>query len=88
MKKSVFVFLVSVLLIIGGMNFLNAQEQPAPKKDTVNMDTDAKPEVFYAIEDEESAKSEKSGNTTTIVLIAGAIIVIGGAAYFLTKKKK
>ncbi len=86
MKKSVYVFLISVLLLIGGMNILKAQEQPAPKKDTVNMDTDAKPEFYYATEDEQS--DAKGGSSTTIVIIIGAVIVVGGAAYFLTRKKK
>lgn len=86
MKKSVYVFLISVLLLIGGMNILKAQEQPAPKKDTVNMDTDAKPEFYYATEDEQS--DTKGGSSSTIVIIIGAVIVVGGAAYFLTRKKK
>ena len=84
MKKSVYVFLISVLLLIGGINILKAQEQPAPKKDTVNMDTNAKPQFYYPTEDE----TTKKGGSTTILIVIGAVIVIGGAAYFLTKKKK
>lgn len=85
MKKSVYVFLISVLLLIGGINILKAQEQPAPKKDTVNMDTDAKPQFYYPTEDEAAGKK---GGSNTVIIVIGAVIVIGGAAYFLTKKKK
>ena len=54
MKKSILVFSMTSLLLIGVMNRANAQEQPKPKKDTVNMDTDAKPTFYYAVEDEKS----------------------------------
>ena len=43
MKRSILVFSMTSLLLLGGMNMVFAQEQPQPKKDTVNMDTDAKP---------------------------------------------
>lgn len=89
MKKSVLVFLISVLLIIGGMSVLRAREQPAPKKDTVNMDTYAKPEVYYDVEDEETNQaSDNKGNSSTIIIVVAAVVVIGGAAYFFTRKKK
>ena len=41
MKRSVLVFSMTTLLVLGGLNMATAQEQPAPKKDTVNMDTEA-----------------------------------------------
>jgi LPXTG-motif cell wall-anchored protein len=85
MKRSILVFSMTSLLLLGGMNMLFAQEQPQPKKDTVNMDTDAKPTFYYATEEEkESAK----GSTATIAIIAGAVVVIGAAGFFLLKKKK
>jgi len=88
MKKTVLIFSVTMLLLISGMNMAIAQEQPAPKKDTVNMDTDAKPTFYYAIEDEESATRDSKGSTSTILIIAGAVVVVGAAGFFLLKKKK
>ena len=88
MKKSVLVFSMTLLLLLGGLNVAFAQEQPKPKKDTVNMDTDAKPTFYYPVEDEKAAASSKKGNTTTIVIIAGAVVVAGAAGFFLLKKKK
>jgi LPXTG-motif cell wall-anchored protein len=87
MKKSILAFSMTLLLLIGGLNIVVGQEQPQPKKDTVNMDTDAKPQVFYPVEDEKSGASGKS-SVTTIAIIAGAVVVIGAAAFFLLKKKK
>ncbi len=55
MKKSILVFSMTILLLLSGMNMLQAQEQPQPKKDTVNMDTNAKPTFYYAIEDEKNS---------------------------------
>ena len=62
----------------------SAQDQPQPKRDTINMDTDAKPTFYNAVEDEKKGKSP----VVTIALIAGAVIVVGAAAFFLLKKKK
>lgn len=84
MKKSVLVFSIALIFLLGGMNVAFGQDQPKPKKDTVNMDTDAKPTYYYPTEDSKSGKS----STTTIALVAGAVIVIGGAAFFVLKKKK
>jgi LPXTG-motif cell wall-anchored protein len=84
MKKSILVFSMTLLLFISGMNIVMGQEQPQPKKDTVNMDTEAKPTYYYPTEDEKSGKS----STTTIAIVAGAVIVVGGAAFFMLKKKK
>ena len=87
MKKSVLVFLMT-LLLLGGLNMAIGQEQPKPKKDTVNMDTDAKPQFYYPVEDEKAAGRSKKGHTTTIAIIAGAVVVAAGAGFFLLKKKK
>ena len=89
MKKTFLFLLVTALLISSGINFAVAQDQPAPKKDTVNMDTDAKPEFYYAIEDEENdTKDSSSGSSATILIIIGAVAVLSAAGYFLLKKKK
>jgi LPXTG-motif cell wall-anchored protein len=85
MKKSILVFSMTSLLLIGGMNIANAQDQPKPKKDTVNMDTDAKPTFYYAVEDE---KGGAKSSSATIAIIIGAVVVVGAAGFFLLKKKK
>jgi len=87
MKKSVLLFSVITLLFLGNLNVVKAQEQPAPKKDTVNMDTDAKPQFYYAVEDEK-AEAKGGSKAGLIAIIAGAIVVAGGVGFFLLKKKK
>lgn len=87
MKRSVLTALISIMLLLGSINLVLAQDQPAPKKDTVNMDTNAKPEFYYEVEDEESMEKKESGNST-IIIIAAAVVVIGGATVFLLKRKK
>jgi LPXTG-motif cell wall-anchored protein len=91
MKKSVLFFSVIALLYLGGMNNTLGQEQPKPKKDTVNMDTDAKPTFYYATEDDKNGGKGKSGKSSvgTMAIIAGAVVVVVGAAgfFFLRKKK-
>jgi hypothetical protein len=84
MKKSVLVFSMTLLLIAGGINVTFAQDQPKPKKDSINMDTNAKPTFYNAVEDEKKGKSP----VATIALIAGGVIVVGAAAFFMLKKKK
>jgi len=87
MKRSVLVFSMTTLLVLGGLNMAIAQEQPAPKKDTVNMDTQAKPTFYYAVEDEKVAESKK-GSSSVIIIIAAAVVIAGAAGFFLLKKKK
>ena len=84
MKKSVLVFSMTLLLIISGLNMAAGQEQPKPKKDTVNMDTDAKPTYYYPVEDEKKGKSR----IATIAIVAGVVIAVGAGAFLLLKKKK
>jgi hypothetical protein len=84
MKKTVLAFSMTLLLIIGCLNVVVAQEQPKPKKDTVNMDTNAKPTFYYPVEDEKKGKSP----VVMIAIIAGAVVVAGGAGFLLLKKKK
>jgi hypothetical protein len=84
MKKTVLVFSMTLLLILGCLNVVVAQEQPKPKKDTVNMDTNAKPTFYYPVEDDKKVKSP----VATIAIIVGAVVIAGGAAFLLLKKKK
>jgi preprotein translocase subunit SecE len=82
MKKTVLVFLMVMLLIISGLNIAFGQEAPKPKKDTVNMDTNAKPTYYYPVED-----TKGKSPVVTIAIIAGAVIIVGGVAFLLLKKK-
>ena len=84
MKKSILVFAMASLMLAGSLKTAVSQDQPKPKKDTVNIDTDAKPTFYYA----EEEKKESKNNTGTIGIIAGVVIVVGAASYFLMKKKK
>ena len=87
MKKLILVFSMTLLLLLSGMNLGVAQEQPKPKKDTVNMDTDAKPTFYYAVEDDKG-KTKGMSSAVKIGIIAGAVVVVGVAGFFLLKKKK
>ncbi|MGB8492495.1 MAG: LPXTG cell wall anchor domain-containing protein [Bacteroidales bacterium] len=87
MKRSILIISLSAVLLLSGFILVVAQEQPKPQKDTVNMDTDAKPSFYYNVEDEKSG-SKGSGKSSTIAIIAGAVVVVAGAAFFLLKKKK
>jgi LPXTG-motif cell wall-anchored protein len=84
MKKSILVFSMTLLLVFSGLSVVLGQEQPKPKKDTVNMDTDAKPTYYYPVEDDKKGKSP----ITTIAIVAGAVVLVGAGAFFLLKKKK
>lgn len=87
MKKAI--FLVSFILFLAGSGLITAaaQDQPKPQKDTVNIDTDAKPTFYYDVEEEKSS-SEGTGSAGTVAIIAGTVIVVGVAGYFLLKRKK
>lgn len=78
---------MAFVLIVSGITSVKAQEQPAPKKDTINMDTHAKPEFYYDIEDEECMNDEKKSNSIFII-IGVAVVVIGGVVVMLARKKK
>jgi len=90
MKKLILVFSMTLLLLLSGMNLGVAQEQPKPKKDTVNMDTRAKPTYYYAVEDEKSNAKKHSGkgSMATIAIIAGGVVIAGAAGFIFMKKKK
>jgi len=83
MKKSLMLALV-VLMFVGGMTKLYAQEDSAKvaeqPKDTISIDS--MDPVYY----EEEATKESS-NTMMYVFIGG-IVVVGGAAFYYIKKKK
>jgi hypothetical protein len=89
MKKSFLILSLSAILAISGIIPAIAQDEPKPAKDTVNIDTEAKPTFYYAVEDEATAKTE-SGKSSfgMIAIIAGAVVVVGAAAFFIMKKKK
>ncbi len=84
MKKSALVFLMTMLLIFSGLTVVKGQERPKPKKDTVNMDTNAKPTYYYPVEDEKKGMSTGA----MIGIIVGAVVVVGAVGFFLLKKKK
>ena len=84
MEKSILVFSMAALLLADSMKVSVAQDQPKPKKHTVNIDTDAKPTFYYA--EEEAAKSKSS--VPVIAIIAGVAVLAGVGAFFILKKKK
>ncbi len=86
MKKSILVFSMTALLLLSGLNIVFGQVQPAPKKDTVNMDTDAKPQFYYPTEDEKA--ESKGGSSSVIAIVGGAVVLAGAAGFFLLRKKK
>jgi LPXTG-motif cell wall-anchored protein len=89
MKKAILIFsLIGVFLMVNS-SLAVSQEKPKPKKDTVNIDTDAKPKFYYAVEDEKpkAPVAEKSG-TATIIMIVGGVAIVGGTIYLMMKKKK
>jgi hypothetical protein len=90
MKKTLMIISLSATLVLSGLSFVSAQEQPKPQKDTVNMDTQAKPAFYYATEDEKTTSDKGSGKSAavTIAIIAGAVVIVGAAVFFLLKKKK
>ena len=89
MKKTILAISLTLLFALCGLTSSFSQDQPKPQKDTVNIDTDAKPKTYYEIEDEgSSASGKEKGSGGTIGIILGAVVVVGAVAYFLLKKKK
>lgn len=84
MKKAILMISMAVMLFVGSLSLVVAQDQPSAKKDSVNADKAAKP-VFYDAAAQEEAPKSSSG---TYALIAGAVVVVGAAGYFMMKKKK
>jgi LPXTG-motif cell wall-anchored protein len=88
MKRLLAAVFFGSLILISGNSFAAIQDEPKPKKDTVNMDTNAKPEKFYEIEDEGTESSSGKGSSTAIILIAAGVVVAGAAVFMMTRKKK
>jgi LPXTG-motif cell wall-anchored protein len=90
MKKTLMIISLSAALLLSGLSFVSAQEQPKPQKDTVNMDTQAKPTNYYAIEDEKTTpeKGKTKNSSFPIIIIVGAVVIVGAAAFFFLKKRK
>lgn len=89
MKKSLITVLIAIALTIGGMLPVIAQEQPEPQKDSVNMDTEAKPTQYYDVEDDKSEAGGKSKSSPFLTIgIVCAVLVVGSVVYFISKKKK
>ncbi len=89
MKKALLTLSLATLFAFGALTPSFSQDQPKPQKDTVNIDTDAKPTTYYDIEDDDSSASGKEkGSAGTIAIIIGAVVVVGAVAFFLLKKKK
>ncbi len=76
-------FTIVFLMLFTAEITLKSQDQPKPKKDTVNMDTNAKPTFYYADEDVKT-----KNNTATTVIIAGAAIVVIAGVVLLFRRKK
>ena len=89
MKRAIIVLSLASLFIFSAAGVLRAQEEPKPKKDTVNQDTYAKPTFYYSTEDEKASKAAKKGGSATIIAIVCGVVVVGaGITFFLLKKKK
>jgi hypothetical protein len=88
MKKSILTISLVAVLVTSGISYVSAQEQPKPKKDTVNMDTDAKPQFYYAVEDEKTGAKESKKGFPVIPVVAGVVVIGAAVAFFLMKKKK
>ncbi len=86
MKKGLIFLSLFAILLLGAVKFAAAQDQPKGQKDTVNMDTNAKPEHYYDIEDEKAGP--KSGSGVIIAAVAGGVVVLGVAGFFLLRRKK
>ena len=90
MKKVILILSLACVLIMVNTQMVISQEKPKPKKDTINMDSNAKPTYYYAVEDEKANVPPKKSNgaTATIVMIAGAVVIVGITVFFMMKKKK
>jgi LPXTG-motif cell wall-anchored protein len=90
MKKTLLVLSLVGILLVANSGMAMSQEKPKPKKDTVNMDSNAKPTLYYPVEDDKVKPQAPKNNssTGTIVMIVGAVIIVGATVYFMMKKKK
>jgi LPXTG-motif cell wall-anchored protein len=90
MKKAILILSLAGILMTVNSGMAISQEKPKPKKDTINMDSNAKPTFYYPVEDEKVKVPAKksSGSTATIIMVAGAVIIVGATVFFMLKKKK
>jgi len=88
MKKALLTLCLSTFFAFSGFTPSFSQDQPKPKKDTVNIDTDAKPMTYYDTEDDASASGKEKGSIGTIALILGTAVIVGAVSYFLLKREK
>jgi LPXTG-motif cell wall-anchored protein len=88
MKKATLILSMAAILLMVNAGIALSQDKPKPKKDTVNMDSNAKPQQFYAVEDDKPAPAKSGGSTAVIIIVAGAAVVLGGTVFFVMKKKK
>ena len=90
MKKSILILSLAAVFLISNFGIATSQEKPKPKKDTVNIDTEAKPTMYYAVEDEKPKPpaGKSSQSTGIIVMVVGAVVIIGATAFFMMRKKK
>ena len=89
MKRTILAISLTALFALCGLTSSFSQDQPKPQKDTVNIDTDAKPTFYYEIEDDK-ATSEGSGKSSKVMIIVIAAVVITGGAvgYYIVRNKK
>jgi hypothetical protein len=87
MKKTLLIISLSFVLALSGISFASAQEQPKPQKDTVNMDTDAKPTFYYATEDEK-AGAPKSHSGMVVPIIIGCVVIVAGIVTVVILKNR
>ncbi len=89
MRRTLLTLSLAAALAAGNFCFAAGQEEPKPKKDSVNMDTIAKPTFYYAIEDEKKAPAEgKKGAASNVVLVAAAVVIVAGIVIAFVRKKK
>jgi LPXTG-motif cell wall-anchored protein len=88
MKKSFYALSIIVFLLFAGLNLASGQQLPDGQPDTINMDTNAKPEFYYSVEDENHADRSGNGSASTVLIIGGVIVIAGVGGYLLMKKKK
>ncbi|MGD0583788.1 MAG: hypothetical protein ABR974_12695 [Bacteroidales bacterium] len=89
MKKAFIALSLASMLVASASGVAFAQQEPKPKKDTINQDTYAKPTFYYSTEDEKAGKTAKKGGSATIIaIVCGVVVVAAGVTFFLLKKKK
>ena len=69
MKRGLLALSLATMLIASAGLSATAQEEPKPKKDTVNQDTYAKPTFYYSTEDDKAAASSKKGDQQQLLLL-------------------